>query len=101
MLLVLRSGRLIPRTVSAAAAFSALSLGIMVWVNTERYAFGLTPLGLPASLANSGLGVGRIVVSLTAGAILLLAGGYLSVQARMSKPDFRSSVEPDTPATPR
>ena len=101
MLLVLRSGRLIPRTVSAAAAFSALSLGTMVLVNTERYAFGLTAVELPASLTNPGLGVGRLVVSLTAGAILLLAGGYLAVQAWMRKPDLRPRLEPDSPATPR
>ena len=101
MLLVLRSGRLIPRTVSAAAAFSALSLGTMVLVNTERYAFGLTAVELPASLTNPGLGVGRLVVSLTAGAILLLARGYLAVQAWMRKPDLRPRLEPDSPATPR
>jgi len=100
MLLVLRSGRLIPRTVSAAAALSALSLGIMVWVNTERYAFGLTTDGLPASLSNSALGAGRLVVSLAAGAVLVLAGCYLAVQAWLRKPDLRPSLEPDPPARP-
>jgi len=101
LLLVLRSGRLVPRTVSAAAAFSALSLGIMVLVNTERYAFGLTPVELPATLSNASLGSGRLVVSVAAGAVLLVAGVYLSVQAWLSRPDLRPVLEPDSPAAPR
>ena len=47
LLLLLRSGRLIPRMVSTVSGISLLSLGIMVWVNEIRYGFGLDGFGCP------------------------------------------------------
>ena len=49
LLLLLRSGRLIPRTISAVSGISLLSLGIMVWVNEVRYGFGLDGFDLHRS----------------------------------------------------
>jgi hypothetical protein len=90
LLLLLRSGRIIPRTISIVASLSTLSLGLMVWVNALRYGFGLNPLDLPASLANPGLSTVRLVLSAAVGSLLVLLSGYQFLQARRLRPD-RSS----------
>ena len=89
MLLLLRSGWLIPRTISVVSAIALLSLGVMVWVNAFRYDFGLDAFGLPLSLSQQGISPVRLALSAVIGAVLLLASGYLLLQAWGMKPDFR------------
>jgi len=100
LLLMLRSGRFIPRTISTVSAVSLLSLGIMVWVNEVRYGFGLDPFGLPASLGTPGISPIRLGISAVIGALLVLVSGYLLVQAWRSKPDFALADEPEQLLTP-
>jgi hypothetical protein len=89
MLLLLRSGWLIPRTISVVSAIALLSLGVMVWVNAFRYDFGLDAFGLPLSLSQQGISPVRLALSAVIGAVLLLASGYLLLHAWGMKPDFR------------
>jgi hypothetical protein len=93
LLLLLRSGRLIPRTISIAAAISVLSLGVMVWVNEIRYGFGLTVLQLPNSLGSPGINPARLELSAVLGLVLVLVSGYLLVQALRTKRDLRATPD--------
>jgi hypothetical protein len=95
LLLLLRSGRFIPRTISTVSGISLLSLGIMVWVNEVRYGFGLDPFGLPASLGTPGISPVRLAISAVLGALLVLVSVYILVRAWRSKPDFFPGPEPD------
>jgi hypothetical protein len=99
LLLLLRSGRFIPRTVSTVSGISLLSLGIMVWVNEIRYGFGMDGYGLPASLT-PGMSPVRLGISAVLGALLVLVSGYLLVKAWRSKPDFVLGNEPEQLLTP-
>jgi hypothetical protein len=96
MLLLLRSGRLVPRTVSLVAATSLVSVGIMVWVNAIRYAYGLDGYDLPISLDHPAMGSVRLGLSAAVGLFLLVVGGFLLVRAARSKSDFvvRLETEP-------
>ena len=87
LLLVLRSGQLVPRAISVASGFSALSLGVMVWVNAIRYDFGVNFWGVPLSLAHQGISPVRLFLSVAVGVSLLLACAYLLVQAWRMTPD--------------
>jgi hypothetical protein len=100
LLLLLRSGRFIPRTVSTVSAISLLSLGIMVWVNEVRYGFGLDSFGLPATLGTPGISPLRLGISAVIGALLVLVSGYLLISAWRSKPDFALANEPEGSLTP-
>jgi hypothetical protein len=100
LLLLLRSGRLIPRTVSAVSAISLFSLGIMVWVNEVRFGFGLDGFGLPVSLGTPGMSPVRLGISAVLGALLVLVSVYLLVKAWRSKPDFVLGNEPEQLLTP-
>jgi hypothetical protein len=100
LLLLLRSGHLIPRTISIVSGISLLSLGLMVWVNAIRYGFGLNTFSLPASLGNPGISSVRLLLSVAIGALLLLASGYLLVQAWRMERDLRPRLEPQTLSTP-
>jgi hypothetical protein len=100
LLLLLRSGQFIPRAISLMSGICLLSLGLMVWVNAVRYDFGLNDYGLPISLAQQGISPVRLWLSIAVGTLLLLASGYLLVQAQRMKPDPRPSLEPETLSTP-
>jgi hypothetical protein len=100
LLLLLRSGRFIPRTVSTVSGISLLSLGIMVWVNEVRYGFGLDGYGLPASLGTPGISQVRLGISAVLGALLVLVSGYLLVKAWRSKPDLGPGNELEQLLTP-
>jgi hypothetical protein len=100
LLLLLRSGRFIPRTISAVSGISLLSLGIMVWVNEIRYGFGLDAFGLPVQLQTPGMSPVRLGISAVLGALLVLASGYLLVKAWRSKPDLAPGNEPEQLLTP-
>ena len=100
LLLLLRSGRLIPRMVSIVAGIFVLSLGLMVWVNAIRYGFGLNGYGLPASLGHPGMSHVRLGISAVLGLILVLVSGYLLVQAWRTKPDLPASLELNTGSSP-
>jgi hypothetical protein len=100
LLLLLRSGRFIPRTISTVSAISLLSLGIMVWVNEIRYGFGLDGFGLPVSLGTPGISPVRLGISAALGAVLVLVSGYLLVKAWRSKPDFALVIGPEQLLTP-
>jgi hypothetical protein len=100
LLLLLRSGRLIPRTISAVSGISLLTLGIMVWVNEIRFGFGLDAFGLPVSLGTPGISPVRLGISAVLGALLVLVSGYLLVKASRSKPDFALSNEPEQLLSP-
>jgi hypothetical protein len=102
LLLLVRSGGLIPRTLSIVSAISVLSLGLMVWVNAIRYGFGLNAFGLPVSLGNPGISSVRLAISATLGLLLLLVGGYLLVQAWRTQRDLRPglALPADSPVTP-
>jgi hypothetical protein len=95
LLLLLRSGQLIPRTISIVSGISLLSLGVMVWVNAIRYDFGLGDFGLPVSLGQQGISPVRLWLSVGLGALLLLASGYVLASAWRMEPDRRSSPEPE------
>jgi len=99
LLLLLRSGQLIPRTISIVSGFSLLSVGLMVWVNAARYDFGLNDYGLPASLAQQGISPARLWLSVAVGALLLLISGYLLVQGWRMGRDLRPSLEPEALST--
>ena len=99
LLLLLRSGHLIPRTISIVSGISVLSLGLMVWVNAVRYDFGLSDFGLPLSLGQQGISPVRLWLSVAVGAMLLLFSGYLLVQAWRMGQDVRPSLEPETLST--
>jgi hypothetical protein len=100
LLLLLRSGQVVPRTVSIVSGISLLSLGLMVWTNAVRYDFGLSALGLPASLGPQGISPVRLLLSVAIGALLLLASGYLLVQAWRMERDLRPRLEPEMLSTP-
>jgi hypothetical protein len=100
LLLLLRSGHLIPRTISIVSGISLLSLGLMVWVNAVRYDFGLNALDLPASLGNPGISSVQLGISATLGLLLLVVGGYLLVQAWRTRQDLGLGLEPETLSTP-
>jgi Predicted membrane protein (DUF2142) len=100
LLLLLRSGQVVPRTVSIVSGISLLSLGLMVWTNAVRYDFGLSAFGLPASLGPQGTSPVRLLLSVAIGALLLLASGYLLVQAWRMERDLRPRLEPETLSTP-
>jgi hypothetical protein len=100
LLLLLRSGRLIPRTTSAVSGISLLTLGIMVWVNEVRYGFGLDGFDLPMTLGAPGISPVRLGISAVLGALLVLVSGYLLVKAWRSEPDFALSNEPEQLLTP-
>jgi len=100
LLLLLRSGQVIPRTISIVSGISLLSLGLMVWTNAVRYDFGLGALGVPASLGPQGISPVRLLLSVAIGALLLLAGGYLLVQAWRMERDLRPRLESELLSTP-
>jgi hypothetical protein len=100
LLMLLRSDRLIPRTISIVSSVTLLSLGIMVWVNAIRYDFGLNSYDLPLSFAHPGLSPARLMLSAAIGAVLVLASGYVFARAWRMKPDRRSSLELETPSHP-
>jgi hypothetical protein len=100
LLLLLRSGRFIPRTISTVSGISLLSLGIMVWVNEVRYGFGLDGFGLPVQLGTPGISPVRLAISAVLGALLVLVSVYILVRAWRSKPDFAPGPEPDQLLTP-
>ncbi len=100
MLLLLRSGTFIPRTISTVSGISLLSLGIMVWVNEIRYGFGLNGYSLPASLGTPGISHVRLGISAVLGAILVVISGYLLAKAWRSKPDVIPGDEPERLLTP-
>jgi hypothetical protein len=100
LLMLLRSDRLIPRTISIASSVTLLSLGIMVLVNAIRYDFGLNNYDLPLSFAHPGLSPARLTLSAAIGAVLVLASGYVFAKAWRMKPDRRSSLELETPSHP-
>lgn len=95
LLLLLRSGHLIPRMVSIVSGISVFALGLMVWVNEVRYGFGVDAVDLPATLANPALSSLRLAVSAVVGAFLLLVSGYLLVQAWRMRPDLISAAAQD------
>jgi hypothetical protein len=101
LLLLLRSGRLIPRMTSIVAGISVLSLGVMVWVNAIRYGFGLDGYDLPASLGKSGISGVRLGISAAIGLVLVLVSGYLLVNAWRTKHDLPQGLEPEILSTPR
>jgi Predicted membrane protein (DUF2142) len=100
LLWLLRSGQLIPRTISAMSGICLLSLGLMVWINSVRYAFGVDLLGVPVSLEQQGISSVRLWLSIAVGTLLLLVSIYLLVQARRMEPDLRPGIEPETRPTP-
>jgi len=103
LLLLLRSGRSIPRTISVVSGISLLSLGIMVWVNAVRYGFGLDGHGLPVQLQTLGIGPIQFGISAVLGTVLVLASGYLVWRAWRAKPDLAPGGKPEyllTPAQP-
>jgi hypothetical protein len=100
LLMLLRSDRLIPRTISIASSVTLLSLGMMVWVNAIRYDFGLNNYDLPLSFAHPGLSPVQLTFSAAIGAVLVLASGYAFAKAWRMKPDRRSSLDPETPSYP-
>jgi len=100
LLLLLRSGQVVPRTVSIVSGISLLSLGLMVWTNAVRYDFGLSAFGLPASLGPQGISAVRLLLSVAIGTLLLLAGGYLLVQAWRMERDLRPRLELETRSAP-
>ena len=100
LLLLLRSGQLIPRAISTVSGISLLSLGLMVWVNAVRYGFGLNAYDLPASLGSPGIDPARLGLSAAVGVLLLLVSGYLLLQAWRMEPDLGPRLEPETPSTP-
>ena len=100
LLLLLRSGQLIPRTISFVSGISLLSLGLMVVVNAVRYDFGLNAFDLPASLGQQGLSPIRLLLSVLICVILVIASGYLLVQAWRMERDTRPRLEPETPLAP-
>jgi len=93
-LLLLRSGRLIPRSVFAVSGIALLSLGLMIWTNAVRYGYGINGYGLPASLVNPGISMVRLGISAVIGAILLSVSGYLFVHAWRMKRDSGADLEP-------
>jgi len=93
VLLLLRSGRLIPRVVSIASGVAVLSLGVMVWVNAGRYDFGLTIFDLPANGRRQGLSPIQLDVALLAGALLVLISVVLLLRAWLSEPDDARAAE--------
>jgi hypothetical protein len=100
LLLLLRSGRSIPRTISTVSAISLFSLGIMVWVNEVRYGFGLDRFVLPASRGTPGISSVQLGISAVLGALLVLVSVYLLVKAWRSKPDLAPGNEPEQLSTP-
>ncbi len=100
LLLLLRSGWLVPRTISIVSSLSLFSLGLMVWINAVRYDFGLNVYGLPASLGPPGISPVRLLLPVAVGALLLLASGYLLVQAWRMERDVRPRLEPETLSAP-
>jgi hypothetical protein len=100
LLLLLRSGRFIPRTISTVSGISVLSLGIMVWVNEIRYGFGLDGFGLPASFGTPGMSYVRLAISSVLGALLVLVSGYILFKAWRSRPDLAPGNEPEHLLTP-
>lgn len=94
LLLLLRSGRLIPRSVFAVSGIALLSLGLMIWTNAVRYGYGINGYGLPASLVNPGISMVRLGISAVIGAILLSVSGYLFVHAWRMKRDSGADLEP-------
>jgi hypothetical protein len=99
LLLLLRSGHLIPRTISIVSGISLLSLGLMIWINATRYDFGLNVYDLPASLGQQGISPVRLLLSVAIGALLLLASGYLLVRAWRMERDLRPRPEPEMLST--
>ncbi len=85
LLLLLWSGRFIPRTVLVVAGISLMSLGVMVWVNAIRYAFGLDPSDLPANLTYPAINPLRLGLSAALGAVLVLVSAYQILQAARAK----------------
>jgi Predicted membrane protein (DUF2142) len=99
LLLLLRSGWLVPRTISIMSGIALLSLGVMVWVNAVRYDFGLGASDLPLSLAHPGLSPIRLVLSAAIGALLVLVSEYLLVKAWRMERDPRPRPEPEMLST--
>jgi hypothetical protein len=99
LLLLLRSGRLIPRMISIVSGISLLSLGVEVWVNAVRYAFGLNGWVLPASLGKPGISPDKLGFSVAAGLLLVLVSAYVLVQASRSEPDRPPGLELETLST--
>jgi hypothetical protein len=89
LLLLLRSGRYVPRRISIVSGVSLLSLGIMVWVNAVRYGYGLSAFPFPASLAQPAISPVGLGLSAAVSLILVAASGYLIVRALRLKPDLR------------
>lgn len=100
LLLLLRSGQLIPRAISVVSGICLLSLGLMVWINAFRYDFGVDLLGVPVSLGQQGISPVRLWLSMGVGTLLLLVSIYLLVRARRMRPDLRPGIEPEMLAAP-
>jgi hypothetical protein len=94
LLLLLRSGRLIPLAVSIVSGISVLSVGLMVLVNAVRYGYGLDGYGLPVTLSNPGLSYARLGISAAVAALLLLVSGYLLLQASRTRRDLSGEGQP-------
>jgi len=99
LLLLLRSGWLVPRTISIVSGIAILSLGVMVWVNAVRYDFGLDSYDLPASLGQQGISPARLALSAAIGAVLLLVSAIVLFKAWRMAPDLppnhRDSLQSD------
>ena len=100
LLLLLRSGRFIPRTISVVSGISLLSLGIMVWVNAVRYGFGLNGFDMPAQFRTLGISPIRLGISAVIGAFLVLVSWYLLWRAWRTKSDLAPGGEPEYLLTP-
>ncbi len=100
LLWLLRSGQLLPRTFTVMSGICLLSLGLMVWFNAFRYAFGVDLLGVPVSLEQQGIRPVQLWLPMAVGAVLLLVDIYLLARARRMEPGPRAGVEPETCPTP-
>ena len=100
VLWLLRSGQLIPRTISVVSGICLASMGLMVWVNAIRYDFGVDLLGVPVSLEQQGLSPARFWLSMAVGALLMPVGAYLIARARRMERDRRPDVETAMLSTP-
>jgi hypothetical protein len=74
LLLLLRSAHLVPRRVTALSLLATASLAIMVWLNTMRYAFGLSG-NLPSRLHDPAMNATAMTASLACVVALVVLGG--------------------------
>lgn len=88
LLLLLRSGRLVPRSVFAVSGVAVLSQGVMIWTNAVRHAYGLDGFGLPATYLHPGLSPVRLAMAAAIGGILVCVSAWVFVRAWRMKGDF-------------